>query len=242
VIGFPVLVSSVEAVAKIILEESKLKISGKFICVANVHMLVTAKTNAFLSDAISSAWLVVSDGMPLVWTLKFYRHNAFRVAGPDLLLSLCTLSQERGSSLYFYGGTVDTIEKMERMLLKQYPGLSVAGIESPPILPDEPLLDMDLVQRVNDSGANILFVGLGCPKQELWMKKHAEYISAVQIGVGAAFDFLAGSKSRSPIWMQKIGLEWLFRLLSEPSRLWKRYLVTNCKFVWYWFLAFLKEH
>jgi N-acetylglucosaminyldiphosphoundecaprenol N-acetyl-beta-D-mannosaminyltransferase len=117
---------------------------------------------------------------------------------------------------------------------KDFPNLSVTGIESPPILPNEPKIDPLIISRMKNSRAAIVFVGLGCPKQELWMHAYSPHIPAILIGVGAAFDFYAGTVKRAPLWMQKSGLEWFYRLCSEPRRLWKRYLVTNSQFIWHW--------
>jgi N-acetylglucosaminyldiphosphoundecaprenol N-acetyl-beta-D-mannosaminyltransferase len=134
--------------------------------------------------------------------------------------------------VYFFGSSPDTLEALDQRLSVAFPSLIVGGYESPPFRPLTPQEDADAVARINASGAGLVFVGLGCPKQELWMQAHRGRINAVMLGVGAAFDFHAGTVSRAPAWMRHNGLEWLHRLASEPRRLWRRYLVTNTLFVW----------
>lgn len=208
-----------------------------YVCIANVHMTVTAKTDKDLRLAMEKADIVTSDGMPLVWELRRQGFKeAERVSGPDLMIELCDRAQSEGVSIYFYGGSPSVVKKLEEKLIVRFPGLKIAGIESPPMLPNKPEVDYGVVDKIKASGAGIVFVGLGCPKQELWMHTYSPHIPAVLIGVGAAFDFFAGTVKRAPLWMQKSGLEWFYRLCSEPRRLWKRYLVTNSLFVWYWFL------
>jgi len=212
------------------------KMGGRcFVCIANVHMVVTAKLNELLRSAMEAAAIVTSDGMPLVWELRRQGFkDAGRVSGPDLMMELCERAQGEGLPIYFYGGSPSVVEIMKGKLVERFPDLTVAGIESPPMLPDVPEVDQMVVDKIKDSGAKIVFVGLGCPKQELWMHAYSQHIPAVLIGVGAAFDFFAGTVKRAPLWMQKYGLEWFYRLCSEPRRLWKRYLVTNSLFIWYW--------
>ena len=208
-----------------------------YVCISNVHMVVMAKNDERLKAAMTGSMLNTSDGMPLVWELKRQGFGeAERVSGPDLMMELCDRAQTEQLPVYFYGGFPDGVSTIRRRLVDRFPNLVVAGIESPPMLPAKPGLDTEVAARITDSGARIVFVGLGCPKQELWMHAYSPHIPAVLIGVGAAFDFLAGTVKRAPFWMQKAGLEWFYRLCSEPRRLWKRYLVTNSLFVWYWLL------
>jgi N-acetylglucosaminyldiphosphoundecaprenol N-acetyl-beta-D-mannosaminyltransferase len=208
---------------------------NSFVCIANVHMVVTAKNNERLRSAMEEAAIVTSDGMPLVWELKRQGYKkAERVSGPDLMIELCEKTQSEDIPIYFYGGSPSVVEVMRGKLIERFPELKIAEIESPPILPEQPEVDQTVVDRIKASGARIVFVGLGCPKQELWMHAYSPHIPAVLIGVGAAFDFFAGSVKRAPLWMQKSGLEWFYRLCSEPRRLWKRYLVSNSLFIWYW--------
>lgn len=236
ILSSPVSVSNINDVATYVLT-TPIESYGQFICIANVHMVVTAKSNRLLKKAMEAATIVTSDGMPLVWELHRQGYEeAERVSGPDLMIELCKRAQSEALPIYFYGGSPPVVEAMKGKLIEQFPNLVIAGIESPPMLPDEPEIDQGVINRIKDSGAKIVFVGLGCPKQELWMHAYSPHIPAVLIGVGAAFDFFAGNIKRAPLWMQRSGLEWLYRLLQDPKRLWKRYLVTNTLFVVYWLL------
>jgi len=148
-----------------------------------------------------------------------------------LTLRLCERAAAEGVSIYLYGGSPDVVEKLQSRLKQDIPGLQIAGYESPPfreLTTDE---DAEMVERVNASGAGLMFIGLGCPKQDLFAYEHRDKVQAVQVCVGAAFDFHAGVKPMAPDWMQRYGLEWLYRLFQEPRRLWRRYLVTNTIFV-----------
>jgi len=233
VLSAPVNIASLDIVAERILEKARYP-HVAYVCVANVHMIVTAERDQSFRKIMNHASIVTSDGMPLVWVLRMQGHKqAERVAGPDLTVKLCERTQDEGIPVYFFGGTTETIEKLKKAVAMRFPRLRVVGYEAPPVLPQHPEVDPKVVARVRASGARIVFVGLGCPKQEFWMEAYSKELNAVLIGVGAAFDFLAGTKCRAPVWMQKSGLEWLFRLASEPGRLWKRYLVTNSLFLWY---------
>lgn len=230
VIGAPATVGSFMQVADEILRAAHEGSNG-YVCAANVHMVTTARRDAELRAVMDDALIVASDGMPLVWDLCRQGFAAERVAGPDLTFYLCERAAAEGLPVYFYGGSPATLNRLVRALEATFPDLVISGYESPPALLDKPTLDMHSSSRIAASGARLVFVGLGCPKQEFWMATHAPWIPAVQIGVGAAFDFLAGAKPRAPQWMQRRGLEWLFRLASEPRRLWKRYLVNNTLFI-----------
>ncbi len=204
-----------------------------FVCVANVHVIMECQRDAVLRSALNRGALVTPDGMPLVWMLKL---NGFRdvsrVYGPDLLLAACQYGLERGWRHFFYGGAPGVAEKLVQNLNSQFPGLCVAGVESPPFHVLTAEEDAQAVDRINASQADIVWVGLGAPKQEKWMDAHLGRIDApVMIGVGAAFDFHAGLKKQAPRWMQRSGLEWFFRLCSEPRRLWRRYLINNPLFL-----------
>jgi N-acetylglucosaminyldiphosphoundecaprenol N-acetyl-beta-D-mannosaminyltransferase len=207
---------------------------GGYVCVANVHMVTIARRNAGLLRVMENAKLVTSDGMPLVWALRQQGFKyAERVAGPDLVGPLCELAAKEGLPIYFFGGTPKTVQALNKVIARRFPALQVAGCEAPPVLPQRPVVDPAVVERINASGARIVFVGLGCPKQEFWMEAYTPHLSAVLIGVGVAFDLTAGTVPRAPLWMQERGLEWLFRLAAEPQRLLRRYLVTNTLFCWY---------
>jgi N-acetylglucosaminyldiphosphoundecaprenol N-acetyl-beta-D-mannosaminyltransferase len=182
--------------------------------------------------AALNANLVTPDGMPVVWALRLLGHSAERVYGPDVMYAVCERSVKEGWRHFFYGGAEGVPEMLATALQKKFPGLQVAGLESPPfrtLTPDE---DAAMVERLNKCEAQIVWVGLGSPKQDVWMFEHRSQLNApVLIAVGAAFDFYAGRVRQAPRWMQRSGLEWLFRLGSEPGRLWRRYLLYNPKFV-----------
>lgn len=241
VFSIPVSAGCLESVADQIIHLSSHS-SSAYVCVANAHMIVTAKRSPSLLSVMNNAALVCSDGMPLVWELRRKGHKqAERVAGPDLMRSVCKKAEAEGIPIYFYGGSEEVAQLFEEKLKVLYPNLNVAGVEAPPLLPEKPPFDKKLVQRINESGAKVVFVGLGCPKQEYWMAEHSPHLSATLVGVGAAFDFMAGKTERAPHWMQKYGLEWLYRLLQDPGRLWKRYLVTNTLFCFYWLQSFINR-
>ncbi len=204
---------------------------GGYVCVANVHMATEARRAPALLEAMENALLCVSDGMPLVWSLRRQGYTAERVAGPDLMAELCARAAAEGLPIYLYGGDAETLARLKARLCARFPGLVVAGAEAPPRLPAHPGADGQAAARIRASGARLVFVALGCPKQELWMAANAPAIPAVLLGVGAAFGFLAGVRARAPRWMQRAGLEWLFRLISEPRRLWRRYLTTNSRYI-----------
>nr|WP_306800221.1 WecB/TagA/CpsF family glycosyltransferase [Endozoicomonas sp. YOMI1] len=186
------------------------------------------------SKVVNNADLVVPDGKPLVWGQKLLGHKeAQQVRGQDLTMELCKLAAGQQLKVGFYGGMPETLVIMKERLVEQFPSLDIFYDFSPPFRPLTPAEDNDVVNAINDSGIQILFVGIGCPKQERWMAEHKDKLHCVMLGVGAAFDFIAGNKKHAPRWMQAIGMEWLFRLLNEPQRLWKRYLKQNPRFIWY---------
>lgn len=207
---------------------------SKYIAISNVHVVVTARREADFQRVINGANMATPDGAPIAWMLR--RSGCIgqqRVSGPDLMWALCERCEAEKLPVYFYGSTEDTLSLMADRLLAAFPRLLIAGLDSPPfrLLSDEE--NALTVARINSSAAGVVFVGLGCPKQEQWMADRRGYVNAVMIGVGAAFDFHAGTLARAPEWMQNNGLEWLHRLYSEPRRLWKRYLVTNTLFLFH---------
>jgi len=241
VIGAPVTVGDIDAAASAILAAAEAG-KGGYVCVANVHMVTTAKKDPGLLAVMEGALWVTSDGMPLVWALRCHGHEkARRVAGQDLMLHLLKAAETARVPVYFFGGNGVTVAALKVALATQFPALVLAGIYSPPLLPLRPAVDAETVGRINGTGAGLVFVGLGCPKQEYWMAAYAPHLRAVQIGVGAAFDFFSGTLARAPRWMQAAGLEWLFRLCVEPRHLWRRYLVTNSRFIWYVLAAWLRS-
>jgi exopolysaccharide biosynthesis WecB/TagA/CpsF family protein len=199
----------------------------------SAHGLVAGARDAKFRDILNSFDIVASDGQPVRWALNFFHKTGLkdRVYGPELTSRLCKAAAEQGVPIYLYGGVDDALlEKLKTKLLDKFPALKIVGAESPPFRALSADEDAAVVKRVNDSGAGILLIGLGCPKQEVFAFEHRTSIKAVQLCVGAAFDFHAGEKKTAPGWMQRRGLEWLFRLTQEPKRLWKRYLVTNTMF------------
>jgi N-acetylglucosaminyldiphosphoundecaprenol N-acetyl-beta-D-mannosaminyltransferase len=238
-VRYPVLDLLVDAVAPEDALETigrRLEEGGRVsVCAANVHMVMEARRDPTFRDVVNGADLVVPDGMPLVWLARRRGHDGVRrVYGPDLVLLLLERAAHRGWTCFFYGGTEGVAEDMAAAMARRFPGLRVAGAYGPPFRALSPAEDEDDVRRINASGAQLVFVGLGCPKQERWMADHRARLSApALLGVGAAFDFLTGRVPQAPRWMMRIGLEWLFRLAQEPRRLWRRYLIYNPLFVFY---------
>ena len=181
----------------------------------------------------NAAGLVVPDGMPLVWLSRLRGFNhVTRVYGPDLMLALCERSIARGYRHFLYGGACGIAERLSSRLQSRFPGLNVVGIHSPPFRALEPAEDEEIVKAINSARPHIVWVGVGTPKQELWMAQHVDKLHApVLIGVGAAFDFLAGVKRQAPRWIMRAGLEWMFRMIQEPRRLGRRYMINNPLFV-----------
>jgi len=207
--------------------------TSKFISVANVHTLMEAYWNPQFAEALKSADLVTADGMPLVWMLKAMGATGQdRVAGMDLFLALCKLASVNQTSVFFLGATKEILEGMRKRLAIEFPELNIVGMEPLPFRPLTSLEDEAIIQNINDSGASLLFLCLGCPKQELWMAEHKQKINAVMIGIGAVFPVYAGLHKRAPYWMREFGLEWLYRLSQEPRRLWPRYSRTIPPFLY----------
>jgi exopolysaccharide biosynthesis WecB/TagA/CpsF family protein len=198
-----------------------------------VHAVMTACSDPELKRRVNAFEMLTPDGQPVRWAMNLLHRTRLRerVYGPELTLRLCRAAAERGVSIYLYGGSPEVLEKLQAALLSLCPGLQIAGAESPPFRPLSPEEDEAVIERINASGAGLVFIGLGCPKQDHFAFEHRGAIRAVQLCVGAAFDFHAGAKPMAPEWMQRRGLEWLFRLYQEPRRLWRRYLTTNTLFV-----------
>jgi len=205
-----------------------------YVCVTGVHGVMESQSDPALREIHNHAGLVTPDGMPLVWVSRFRGHGQVeRVYGPDLLLACCRESVSKGYRHFFYGGAPGVPERLAARLEERFPGLVVAGTWSPPFGELTPLEEEATIERINSSDSDIVWVGLSTPKQERWMAGQVGRLDApVLIGVGAAFDFHAGLKRQAPRWMQRSGLEWLFRLGAEPARLWRRYLINNPRFVW----------
>lgn len=199
----------------------------KYICVTNAHGILECQRDKNLQMIFNDSGLTTPDGMSLVWILNFlgYR-NVSRVYGPDLMEGVCQSSSENGNIRHFlYGGTEGVPEKLSKSLSKKYPNINFIGSYSPPFRPLTPDEDEEIIREINELSPDIIWVGLSTPKQEQWMSTHVNRLNAkVLIGVGAAFDFLSGTKKQAPKWIQRSGFEWLFRLLLEPKRLWRRYV------------------
>lgn len=205
---------------------------SRYVCITNVHSVVTAGQEAAFREVVAVCDMATPDGAPIAWMLrKLGFSGQERINGPDLMWKYCELASQRGESIFLYGGTDKTLAILQPKLLAAFPGLKIAGAISPPFRALSAEEDAADVALINASGAGTVWVSLGCPKQEKWMAAHRGRVNAVMIGVGAAFDYHAGTIQRAPLWMQRNGLEWLHRLLSEPGRLWKRYLVTNTLFI-----------
>lgn len=205
---------------------------GYYICISNVHTTVLGYENNNYRKIQNEAALALPDGKPLsILCRKRGFPKADRVAGPDLMREIFACSKERGYTHYFYGSTPETLEILEKKLKEQY-SLSIAGMYSPPFRKMTEEEDKDIIYIINQTQPDFIWVGLGAPKQEYWMHEHQNKLHGLMIGVGAGFDYFAGNIKRAPLWMQKWSLEWLYRLIQEPKRLFKRYFVTNTKFLW----------
>jgi len=214
---------------------------ARYICVTSVHGIVSAFLDRSLRPIFNAADIATPDGMPVVWALRSLgARSQQRVYGPDLMLTLCKQASERGHRIFLYGGREEMLAALCERLKAKMPGLNIVGACSPPFRPLTPAEDAQIVRQILESGADLLFVGLSTPKQDRWMLAHRDKLPGiVMAGVGAAFDFHAGRVSQAPRWMQRAGLEWLFRLKEEPVRLWKRYLLVTPLFLPLWGLQLL---
>ncbi len=216
------------------LTENLEQLKGDYICVSNVHTTVMAYRDKAYRRVQNSAAMALPDGQPLsIVSRRRGFFGARRVPGPDLMPAILDLSQETGYRHYFYGSTDPTLAALRAALLRRYPKLQIAGMYSPPFRELTKEEDEEIVRRINDSGTDFVWVALGAPKQEWWMYEHRHRIKAVMLGVGAAFDFTAGTVKRAPMWMQRLCLEWVFRILRDPKRMLPRYLNTNFAFLYY---------
>ena len=208
------------------------KLSGKYICVSNVHTTVMSYEDESYKNIQNSAILALPDGGPLssVGRKRGFKEMQ-RTTGPDFMEEILKISVEKGYKHYFYGSTDETLNQMKEVLAKKYPGLNIVGMYSPPFRALTPEEDAEIINKINDSNPDFVWVGLGAPKQEIWMYNHQDKIKGLMIGVGAAFDFHAGNIKRAPKWMQNCNLEWFYRLMQQPKKLFSRYIKTNFKFI-----------
>lgn len=231
VLGMRVDAVSHEAVVRDVLGWARERRSA-YVCVANVHMTMEAFDSEPYRRVVNGADVVTPDGRPLVWALRSLgAEGATQVRGTDLVARVAESAAREGVPVGLYGGTPESLDEMARALEERYPGVSVACRISPPFRPLTAEEDEAYVREISASGARVLLVGLGCPKQEAWMAAHKDRIPAAMIGVGAAFDFFSGRARQAPRWMRAAGLEWVHRLYREPRRLWRRYLKHNPRFI-----------
>jgi N-acetylglucosaminyldiphosphoundecaprenol N-acetyl-beta-D-mannosaminyltransferase len=221
-----------EAVTAIVLAASRG--SSAVVSCHAVHAIVAASYDSELREKVNSFEIITPDGQPVCWALNLFSKAGLkdRVYGPELMLQLCAAAVEKKISIFLYGSVSHVLAKLQARLEVLTPNLKIAGALSPPFRPLTQVEDYEAVRQINASGAAIVFIGLGCPKQDLFAFEHRDKLDAVQVCVGAAFDFHAQVKPMAPGWMQKLGLEWLFRLLHEPRRLGPRYMITNSLFIW----------
>ena len=206
---------------------------SKTVCVANVHMLMEAHWNPEFAGVLKDADIVTPDGMPLVWMMKkLGATSQDRVAGLDILASICESAPKKDVSVFFLGSQKKILSGMRSKLKNKYPDLNIAAMDPLPFRPLTESEDEALIQKINESGAGIVFVSLGCPKQEKWIAQHKDKIQAVMIGLGGAFPVYAGLQKRAPRIVRESGFEWLYRWLQEPRRLWGRYTKTIPPFMW----------
>ncbi len=205
----------------------------EYVNVCNADVVLQAYDDPRLAEIINTSGMAVPDGMPLVWMGRWRGLPVGRVYGPDLMLALCEQGLQAGWTHYFYGGTPEVLEALTRKLTGRCPGLQIAGSWAPPFRPLTPGEEADVEARINAAHPDVVWVGIGTPKQDFWMARFRPRLAApVLIAVGAAFNFHAGHIHQAPRWMMWCGLEWLFRLAMEPARLWRRYLIGIPRFVW----------
>ena len=212
------------------------------VAVTGMHGIMEAQHDPEFKSILNAADLVVPDGMPLVWLSRFRgRPLARRVYGPDLMLEVCHKTASTSCSHFLVGGAPGVADRLATVLMHRFPGLVIAGTCSPPFQPLTENQEQDLVATINRAAPDILWVGFSTPKQEQWMHRHRDRLkAAVLLGVGAAFDIHTGTRRQAPRWMRENGWEWLFRLLQEPKRLWRRYLIYGPQFLFYVALELLK--
>lgn len=232
ILGTNINVTNIEdTVNKIVKDINNIK--GEYICVSNVHTIVMGTENQHYKDIQNNSYMSLPDGKPLSMVINGKNPGTCRrVTGPDIMERLFEVSEKEGYSHYFYGSTEETLELLMKSVTKKHPKLRIAGAYSPPFRPLKDEEEAIIIKEINSIKPDILWVGLGAPKQEIWMHNHRNKIDSLMIGVGAGFDYHAGKIKRAPKWIQNLSLEWFFRLLQEPKRLWKRYLYTNIKFLY----------
>jgi N-acetylglucosaminyldiphosphoundecaprenol N-acetyl-beta-D-mannosaminyltransferase len=236
VLGMKVNLTDYEHASDLILSWAQ-ESPSKYVCVATVNNVMESYDSKIFQKVMNEADLVTPDGMPIVWALRWLGHKqATRVYGPDLAPIVLKKAAIQGIPVGFYGSSPEVLDLLVKQAKKLNPTLKVAYAFSPPFRALSLAEDEQVISAINESGAKILFIGLNTPKQDFWMAAHRSKVQAVMVGIGAAFDFIAGSKRQAPPWMMKVGLEWLFRLATEPRRLWKRYFKHNPRFILFFFM------
>jgi N-acetylglucosaminyldiphosphoundecaprenol N-acetyl-beta-D-mannosaminyltransferase len=232
VLGVEYYIGDLRSATALVLERVRTG-GGGYSCLCGVHGIVTAQHSDAMMASLHDAWMNFPDGAPVAWLMRrFGARRARRIAGPDLMPLVVEAGQDAGIRHFLFGSTPDVLERLEAQLLARYPRAIIAGKISPPFRALSDAENAEIADQIARSGADVVWVGLGLPKQDEWLHRNAGlFAPAVGLGVGAAFDFLAGSKPRAPKWLQDAGLEWLHRLLSEPRRLARRYAATNTEFV-----------
>jgi N-acetylglucosaminyldiphosphoundecaprenol N-acetyl-beta-D-mannosaminyltransferase len=240
VIGFPISAMSFNEQVNTIIQWAEVRMS-RMVCVANVHMLMEGHWNAKFAQVLLKADLLTPDGMPLVWIARLMKgQSQDRVAGMELMQALARQAQAKKVSLFLLGAKPEMLLQIRQRLAQEFPGLQVTGMLSPPFRPLSEEEEAAIANEINASGAGLVFVSLGCPKQECWMGKHRGQVKAVMVGLGGAFSVYAGEKQWAPELIRRYGLEWCYRLMQEPRRLWKRYASTIPPFVWLAFKQVVK--
>jgi N-acetylglucosaminyldiphosphoundecaprenol N-acetyl-beta-D-mannosaminyltransferase len=209
-----------------------------------VHGLIESYTNPGLLEKVNKINMIVPDGQPVRWALNYFYKAGLkeRVYGPQLTLEVLKLANEKKLSVYLYGSTEDTLKKFSAAIQQKFPSVKICGTHTDRFRDATPGEDENDIQKINESGAHIVLVGRGCPRQEIWVSDHLGKIQASMMAVGAAFDFHAGVLTQAPAWMQRNGLEWLYRLIKEPRRLWKRYFITNSYFIYLFIKKIIKPN
>lgn len=231
ILGVNISITNMDDVIQCILSQLD-SLKGQYICFSNVHTTVMSQKDPDYCHVQNNAFMALPDGSPIALVARMRGYEqAEQVAGPDFMPALWKATEDTEYKHYFYGSSPETIHELEKVLLRKYPNMKIVGMESPPYRTLTPEEDDEAVARINASGADFVWVGLGAPKQERWMYEHRGRVHALMFGVGAGFDFHAGTVKRAPKWMREHYLEWFYRLMQDPKRLWKRYVVTNLQFV-----------
>lgn len=232
ILGVNINVTNMEETVNVITENLD-DIKGDYICVSNVHTTVMSYEDESYKEIQNSGFMALPDGKPLsIISKKRGFSEAERVTGPDLMGEIFAISEKKGYTHYFYGSTEETLTKLNHKLKKKYPNIKIVGMHSPPFRDLTKAEDIYITKQINESNADFVWVGLGAPKQEIWMSNHKNKVNSVMIGVGAGFDYFAENIKRAPNIIQNLSMEWLYRLLQDPKRLLKRYFFTNIKFIY----------